>query len=102
MAHGAMLWGAALYNNGGFHIKDTRFGESYNEDGNPQTLLANPTADARRSKHLKVFCRFSNRFRVGKSHSPEIFCAFLNAAGEGVWKSVCLTKKKKTASPIKV
>ncbi len=42
MAHGAMLWGAALYNNGGFHIKDTRFGESYNEDGNPQTLLANP------------------------------------------------------------
>ncbi len=22
MAHGAMLWGAALYNNGGFHIKD--------------------------------------------------------------------------------
>jgi hypothetical protein len=42
MAHGAMLWGAALYNNGGFHIKDTRFGESYNEEGNPQTLLANP------------------------------------------------------------
>ena len=26
MAHGAMLWGAALYNNGGFHIKDTHFG----------------------------------------------------------------------------
>ncbi len=42
MAHGAMLWGAALYNNGGFPIKDTRFGESYNEDGNPQTLVGNP------------------------------------------------------------
>ena len=26
MAHGAMLWGAALYNNGGFPLKDARFG----------------------------------------------------------------------------
>ena len=34
MAHGSMLWGAALYNNGGFHVKDAQFGESYNEDGN--------------------------------------------------------------------
>ena len=31
MTHGAMLWGAALYNNGGFHFKDPRFGESYSE-----------------------------------------------------------------------
>lgn len=42
MAHGAMLWGAALYNNGGYHIKDARFGESYNEDGNPQELVQTP------------------------------------------------------------
>ena len=42
MAHGSMLWGAALYNNGGFHIKDARFGESYNEDGKPQALLHDP------------------------------------------------------------
>ncbi|HEX7330550.1 MAG TPA: hypothetical protein VF290_03570, partial [Pyrinomonadaceae bacterium] len=28
MTHGAMLWGAALYNNGSFHLKDPRFGES--------------------------------------------------------------------------
>ncbi|HEY5074488.1 MAG TPA: hypothetical protein VII34_07290, partial [Pyrinomonadaceae bacterium] len=31
MTHGAMLWGAALYNNGGFPIKDANFGESYSE-----------------------------------------------------------------------
>ena len=37
-----MLWGAALYNNGGFHIKDTHFGESYNEDGYPQALFQSP------------------------------------------------------------
>ena len=37
MTHGAMLWGAALYNNGGFPHKDARFGESYSETGAPQT-----------------------------------------------------------------
>jgi hypothetical protein len=42
MAHGAMLWGAALYNNGSFHMKDSRFGESYNEDGKPQALFQSP------------------------------------------------------------
>ncbi len=42
MAHGAMLWGAALYNNGGFPLKDGRFGESYNEAGNPQMLIQIP------------------------------------------------------------
>jgi|CXWL01.1.fsa_nt_gi hypothetical protein len=46
MAHGAMLWGAALYNNGGFHIKDARFGESYNADGNPQSLIQQPAPTA--------------------------------------------------------
>ena len=40
MAHGAMLWGAALYNNGGYPIKDTNFGESYNQRrGTGKTIL---------------------------------------------------------------
>ncbi|MCY7375308.1 MAG: hypothetical protein LH472_04970, partial [Pyrinomonadaceae bacterium] len=42
MTHGSMLWGAALYNNGGYPLKDSRFGESYNEDGNPQSLIQIP------------------------------------------------------------
>ena len=41
MTHGAMLWGAALYNNGSFPLKDPMFGESYSEDGTPQVLWAN-------------------------------------------------------------
>jgi hypothetical protein len=53
MTHGAMLWGAALYNNGGFHLKDPRFGESYSETGAPQTLLATDTTDEQR--RLKGF-----------------------------------------------
>ncbi|HSE17522.1 MAG TPA: hypothetical protein VLB46_10745 [Pyrinomonadaceae bacterium] len=52
MTHGAMLWGAALYNNGSFHLKDVRFGESYGESGAPQTLLQTSTEEQRRIKGL--------------------------------------------------
>jgi hypothetical protein len=57
MTHGAMLWGAALYNNGSFPLKDTRFGESYSENGAPQSLLQNPkpTTEDRRTKGLLEF-----------------------------------------------
>jgi hypothetical protein len=43
MTHGAMLWGAALYNNGSVPFKNTRFGESYSADGLPQTIKTIPT-----------------------------------------------------------
>src|SRR6185312_14485609 len=46
MTHGAMLWCAALYNNGGFPLKDVRFGESYNESGAPQRLIQSPAPSA--------------------------------------------------------
>src|SRR5882724_3667106 len=57
MTHGAMLWGAALYNNGSFPIKDARFGESYSNTGAPQTLLQDPSPgyEERRTKGLLAF-----------------------------------------------
>jgi len=57
MTHGAMLWGAALYNNGGFPIKDTNFGESYSANGAPQRLIQipQPTAEQRRLKGILSF-----------------------------------------------
>jgi hypothetical protein len=57
MTHGAMLWGAALYNNGGFPIKDTNFGESYSATGAPQTLIQipQPTEEQRRLKGVLSF-----------------------------------------------
>src|SRR6476620_4991644 len=57
MTHGAMLWGAALYNNGGFPIKDVQYGESYSENGTPQTLIQEPkpTAEEARTKGLLEF-----------------------------------------------
>ncbi|HEY9282553.1 MAG TPA: hypothetical protein VIP46_03775, partial [Pyrinomonadaceae bacterium] len=43
MRHGAMLWGAALYNNGGFPLKDARFGEVYAEEtGAPARIIQIP------------------------------------------------------------
>jgi len=39
MNHGAMLWGAALYNNGGFYLKNYRFGQGYAADGSPLRLV---------------------------------------------------------------
>ena len=42
MTHGGMLWGAALYNNGSFPLKNTHFGESYSSDGAPQQLFTVP------------------------------------------------------------
>jgi len=42
MSHGAFLWGAALYNNGAFPLKNGIFGESYDSHGVAQKLVANP------------------------------------------------------------
>jgi hypothetical protein len=38
MRHGAMLWGAALYNNGAYPEKNYRFGQAYGLDGVPLRL----------------------------------------------------------------
>src|SRR5262245_47489331 len=42
MNHGAMLWGAALYNNGSVPHKDYRYGQAYGAGGEPLRLV-NPT-----------------------------------------------------------
>ena len=54
MTHGAMLWGAALYNNGSFPLKNARFGESYSSSGVPQGIrtVPAPTPDEIRLKGI--------------------------------------------------
>ena len=42
MTHGAMLWGAALYNNGAVPQKWARYGESYTMHGAPQRMQTVP------------------------------------------------------------
>ncbi|MGA2539628.1 MAG: multiheme c-type cytochrome, partial [Terracidiphilus sp.] len=52
MTHGAMLWGAALYNNGAYPLKNPHFAESYDAQGKPVRLMATkpPTAEETRTK----------------------------------------------------
>jgi hypothetical protein len=40
MTHGAMLWGAALYNNGSAPFKNPRYGQAYGTDGAALTLTS--------------------------------------------------------------
>ncbi len=42
MTHGCMLWGAAIYNNGGSPQKRPSYGESYSMHGKPQRLQTVP------------------------------------------------------------
>jgi hypothetical protein len=42
MTHGAMLWGAALYNNGSYPLKTYQFGELYTPDGQPAMARTDP------------------------------------------------------------
>ncbi len=57
MTTGAMLWGAALYNNGSFPLKNYRFGESYSAAGDPQRLqtVPRPTPEETRAKGVLPF-----------------------------------------------
>ncbi|MFL6208887.1 MAG: hypothetical protein ACJ74W_08560 [Pyrinomonadaceae bacterium] len=57
MRHGAFLWGAALYNNGGFPYKDARYGESYSPEGTPERLIQapQPTLDQQLAKGWLTF-----------------------------------------------
>src|SRR5580704_13724113 len=54
MTTGGMLWGAALYNNGGYPHKDTRFGESYAHDGTPQTVRTIPAPSPEETRNKGV------------------------------------------------
>jgi hypothetical protein len=68
MAHGAMLWGAALYNNGAFPMKNPHFGESYSKDGLPQRLITfpPPTPEETRLKGVLPFLEPIQRWEISQ------------------------------------
>ncbi len=68
MTHGAMLWGAALYNNGAFPLKSPHFGESYGEDGRPRRLMTfpAPTAEEIEKKGVLPFLEPLQRWEVSQ------------------------------------
>jgi len=66
MTHGAMLWGAALYNNGAVPFKTPHFGESYASDGTPQRLMTfpAPTPDEITKKGILTYLDPIERWEV--------------------------------------
>jgi hypothetical protein len=68
MRHGAMLWGAALYNNGAFPLKNYRYGQAYGVDGAPLRLLNPylPTAEETRTNGVLAFLDPLPRFVLGQ------------------------------------
>ncbi|MCI0348751.1 MAG: hypothetical protein L0Z53_04940, partial [Acidobacteriales bacterium] len=68
MTHGAMLWGAALYNNGSFPYKNPHFGQSYGEDGRPQRLMTwpPPTPEETRTKGVLPYLNPLQRWEVSQ------------------------------------
>ena len=72
MTHGAMLYGAALYNNGILPNKDAVVGQSYDAQGRPQLLrtIPAPPPDVAQSKGiLSVLFPFP-RWEVGPPGNP--------------------------------
>src|SRR5216684_2315473 len=98
MTHTGFLWGAALYNNGAFPYKNTRFGESYGREAcrNPSRLLRLPR---RKKPARKAFSPSSILSIAGKSPSPATSSAFSSAAAARNPNSAIPTARKIPASP---
>jgi hypothetical protein len=68
MNHGATLWGAALYNNGAFPLKNYRFGQAYGPNGEPLRLINphTPTPEETRLHGVLPFIEPPPRFPIGQ------------------------------------
>lgn len=68
MTHIGLLWGAALYNNGGTPYKNARFGESYGRDGRPQSIktVPPPTSEETRTKGILPELTPLNRWEISQ------------------------------------
>ncbi len=68
MTHGAMLWEAALYNNGGWPYKNAHFGESYGRDGKPQRLQTwpPPTEEETKTKGILPYLEPLQRWETSE------------------------------------
>ena len=68
MTHTGFLWGAALYNNGGYPLKNTHFGESYDRGGHPQAIKSfpPPTAEEMRTKGVLAELFPLNRWEISQ------------------------------------
>jgi hypothetical protein len=76
MTHSGMLWGAALYNNGGYPTKNTRFGESYDRDGKPQSIKTSPFPTLEETRTKGVLPELDPLFRWETSQPGNVLRVF--------------------------
>ncbi len=76
MTHAGMLWGAALYNNGGYPVKNARFGESYNRDGLPQSIKTSPKPTLKETRAKGVISELDPLFRWETSQPGNVLRVF--------------------------
>jgi hypothetical protein len=76
MTHSGMLWGAALYNNGSYPTKNTRFGESYNRAGLPQSVKTAPPPSAEETRAKGVLPELDPLFRWEISQPGNVLRVF--------------------------
>ncbi len=81
MTHGAMLWAAALYNNGAFPLKNPQFGESYGPDGKPQRLRTRPAPSAEVTKEKGILPQLDPLPRWEVSQPGNILRVFERGGG---------------------
>ncbi len=72
MTHSAMLYGAALYNNGVLPMKDGIVGESYGPDGQPRQIntVPPPTPEETRDKGVLPFVVPFPRWELSQTANP--------------------------------
>jgi hypothetical protein len=80
MTHAGFLWGAALYNNGGFPYKNTRFGESYDRNGAPQSLKTVPPPTPEETRDKGVLPELSPLYRWEVSQPGNVLRVFERGA----------------------
>ncbi len=82
MTHGAMLWEAALYNNGAFVYKDARFGESYSPEGLPQRINTFPPPSQEQTRANGILPHLEPLARWEVSEPGNVLRVFERGGGE--------------------
>ena len=82
MTHSGILWGAALYNNGGIPYKDARFGESYDRNGIPQALKTIPPPTPEETRTKGVIPELTPLYRWEISQPGNILRVFERGGGK--------------------
>ena len=81
MTHGAMLWQAALYNNGMYPSKNAQFGESYSANGLPQSIRMLPSPTPNETKDRGILPELDPLLRWETSQPGNVLRVFERGGG---------------------